>query len=201
MSGRAVIMVGLAVLLCAWGGPLPGLVRESFAAHMWLHMTVVGVAVPLLAAGIARHVTLRGQLALAIAVSLVDLLVVWGWHAPALHHLSRTEPVFLALEQVSFFGVSLLVWLVALAAPRQQEAALGGAVALFFTAMHMTLLGALLGLAPRPIYAGHAHGGWLGLTPLADQQIGGVVMLAIGGVVYLAGGLMLMARVLRRKPA
>lgn len=199
MSGRLLLMVGSAVLLFAWGGPLPGLVGASFAAHMWLHMTVVGIAVPLLAAGIARHAELRGQLALPIVVSLVDFLVVWGWHAPALHHLSRSEPVFLALEQVSFFAVSLLVWLVALAAPRRQEAAMAGAMTLFFTSMHMTLLGALLGLAPRPIYAGHAHGGWPGLPPLADQQLGGVVMLAIGGVVYMAGGLVLMGRVLRRR--
>lgn len=84
----------------------------------------------------------------------------------------------------------------------QGNAALGGAMALFFTSMHMTLLGSLLGLSPRPLYAGHHGGdGWLGLSPLADQQVGGVIMLAIGGVVYLVGGLMLMARVLRRSPA
>ncbi len=202
MSARLMGLAGLAVLIFAWAGPLPHLVPQSFAAHMWLHMLVVGVAVPLIAACLAPHIAIASAMTLPVVVSLLDFVVVWGWHAPALHHASRTEPWVLALEQFSFFAVSLLVWLVALSGRDRGNAALGGAMALFFTSMHMTLLGALLGLSPRPLYAGHHHGeGWLGLTPLADQQVGGVVMLAIGGVVYLVGGLVLMARVLKRAPA
>lgn len=194
-------IAGLCVLAFAWFGPLPGLVQESFAAHMWLHMLVVGVAVPLIAAWMAPRLAITSVLTLPIVVSILDFIVVWGWHAPVLHHASRSETWVLAIEQLSFFGVSLLVWLVALAGRDEGNAALGGAMALFFTSMHMTLLGALLGLSQRPLYAGHHAGGegWLGLSPLADQQVGGVVMLAIGGVVYLAGGLILMARVLRRR--
>jgi putative membrane protein len=248
MSIRVMGIAGLAVLLFAWAGPLPHLVPQSFAAHMGLHMLVVGVAVPLIAAALAPRLAITSALALPIIVSLLDFVVVWGWHAPALHHASRSEPLVLVAEQLSFFAISLLVWLVALAgqgaerlpsplrggvggrpmiadepppsfpplkgeggagaawlgaqAAYRGNAALGGAMALFFTSMHMTLLGALLGLSPRPLYEDHHGGeGWLGLSPLADQQLGGVVMLAIGGVVYLAGGLILMARVLRRAPA
>jgi putative membrane protein len=128
-----------------------------------------------------------------IAVSVLDLLVVWGWHAPYLHHLSRSEPLILALEQASFAGAALLVWLIASSGPP-----LAGAMTLFFTSMHMTLLGALTGLATRPIYPGHDHGhSWLGLSVIDDQHVGGVVMLAIGGIVYLSGGLVLAARALR----
>ncbi len=80
--------------------------------------------------------------------------------------------------------------------------ALAGAMTLFFTSMHMTLLGALIGLATRPIYPGHEHAeGWLGLSAIDDQHVGGVVMLAIGGSVYLAGGLVLAGRVLRQRAA
>jgi len=202
MSTRVMGIAGALVLLFAWAGPLPGLVPQSFAAHMWLHMLVVGVAVPLIAAWLAPRLAITSALALPIVVSLLDFVVVWGWHAPALHHASRSLPLVLVAEQASFFAVSLLVWLVALSGRDRGNAAMGGAMALFFTSMHMTLLGALLGLSPRPLYQGHHGGdGWLGLSPLADQQVGGVVMLAIGGVVYLAGGLVLMARVLRRAPA
>lgn len=202
MNVRMMGIAGVLVLAFAWLGPLPHLVPNSFAAHMWLHMLVVGVAVPLIAAWLAPRLSITSALALPIVVSLLDFVVVWGWHAPVLHHASRTEPWVLAVEQFSFFGISLLVWLVALGGRDQGNAAMGGAMALFFTSMHMTLLGALLGLAPRPLYDGHHHAdGWLRLSPLADQQLGGVVMLAIGGVVYLCGGLILMARVLRRAPA
>lgn len=193
MNPRIAIAAGAALLLFAWAGPLPRLVPQSFAAHMTLHMLVVGIAVPLLATGLAPYLRApRSPLVLPVAASLVDLVVVWLWHVPALHHASRSEPLMLGLEQASFAGAALLVWLVALGGPP-----LAGALALFFTSMHMTLLGALLSLAPRLIYPGHAHEGWLGLRALEDQQIGGVVMLAIGGVVYLAGGLVLVARVLR----
>ena len=204
MIDRWLTTAGILVLALAWAGPLPAMVAGSFAAHMTLHMIVVGIGVPLLAAGIGPYVAhrnwLRSQLALPIAVSILDLVVVWGWHAPALHHASRTLPWALAAEQASFAVVSMLVWLVALSSTTEtrSSAALAGAMALFFTSMHMTLLGALIGLAPRPIYGTHLHHGGGGLPALADQQLGGVIMLAIGGVIYLAGGLVLMARVLRR---
>lgn len=207
MIDRWLTTAGLLVLALAWAGPLPGMVAGSFAAHMTLHMTVVGIGVPLLAAGIGPYVAqrnwLRSQIALPIAVSILDLVVVWGWHAPALHHASRTLPWALAAEQLSFAVVSMLVWLVALSSTSEtrRSAALAGAMALFFTSMHMTLLGALIGLAPRPIYGDHLHHATGGLPALADQQLGGVIMLAIGGVIYLAGGLLLMARVLQRQVA
>lgn len=193
MSGRLLILAGLAVLAFAWLGPLPQWVAQSFAAHMWLHMSVVGIGVPLVAIGIAGRVNSLGgnAVTLSIAASVLDLVVVWLWHAPYLHMASRSEPWALALEQASFAGVALLVWLVAFTGPP-----LAGAITLFFTSMHMTLLGALLGLAPRPIYAGHHHGGLWGLDALADQQIGGVIMLAVGGVIYLGGCLVLAARAL-----
>jgi putative membrane protein len=65
----------------------------------------------------------------------------------------------------------------------------------------MTLLGALLVLAPRPLYP-LAHGGQgIFATALLDQQLGGTVMLAVGGVSYLLGGLWLTAGLLRDRTA
>ena len=49
----------------------------------------------------------------------------------------------------------------------------------------MTLLGALLILAPRDLYSA-----WCGLLPnLSGQQLGGMLMLGIGTPVYLVAGL------------
>jgi putative membrane protein len=198
MSARLLTFAGLALLALAWAGPLPHLVPQSFAAHMALHMLVVGIGVPVLAAGLAPRLRLSGvPRSLAVIASLVDLVVVWLWHVPALHNASRTDGLLLGVEQASFAAAALLVWLVALAGPP-----LAGAVTLFFTSMHMTLLGALLSLAPRPIYPGHHHSGGFGLTAMQDQQLGGLIMLAIGGVIYLAGGLLLAGQALRlaRRP-
>ncbi|HSQ13233.1 MAG TPA: cytochrome c oxidase assembly protein, partial [Candidatus Deferrimicrobium sp.] len=68
------------------------------------------------------------------------------------------------------------------------------------TSMHMTLLGVLLALAPRPLFAhdtADATHALYSLAALADQQLGGAIMLLVGGVAYLAGGLWLTAGLLR----
>jgi putative membrane protein len=62
--------------------------------------------------------------------------------------------------------------------------------------MHMTLLG-LSALANRPLLS-HATTAPTG-EALADQQLGGVIMLLVGGASYLSGGLGLTASVLRSK--
>jgi putative membrane protein len=199
---RLMLVAGVLLLVVAWAGPLPARVPHSFSAHMLLHMIVVGIAVPLIAAGVAPRLAgsrlMRSQLVLPVAVSLADIVVVWGWHAPRLHEAARAIPAVLALEQAMFAIVAFLLWLVAVGAAegRRDEAALAGAVALFFTSMHMTLLGALLALADRPIY-GHPSGA----HSVGDQQLGGAIMIVIGAVIYLAGALALAARVLRQRQA
>jgi hypothetical protein len=65
-------------------------------------------------------------------------------------------------------------------------------VAAFVTFMHSGLLGGLLTLAPRPLYAGYVGRGtaW-GLTALDDQQLAGLLMWVPLGLPYLAAGLWL----------
>lgn len=197
------LVSGVAALAILWIGPLPELAAHRFSAHMTMHMGVVAVAAPLVAMGLARSavdlVSRRPWLFNAIAASVVELLVVWAWHVPALHRAARTSVAALLLEQGMFFGSGLLVWLSALAGGHKHEAhqrAAAGVVALLLTSMHMTLLGALLALAPRVIYT---HAGADGAAPgaLADQHLGGAIMLLVGGIAYLAGGLGLSARLLR----
>jgi len=205
------LVAGCLVLAAAWLGlPLmPG--SAGFLGHMMVHVAVVAVAAPLLAVGLAGSAwdpSPRAPLLFApLIATVLELVVVWGWHAPILHAAARSSSATLMLEQLSFLVVGLLVWLSAFGKGNKPAPAIWapGILALFLTSMHMTLLGALLTLSPRPLYA-HAHGGaGLGsLTPLEDQQLGGVVMLLVGGASYLIGGLVLMARLLRapeRAPA
>ena len=201
-----VLVAGCLVLAAAWLG-LPLLSGSAgFLGHMMVHMAVVAVAAPLLAVGLAGSAwdpSPRAPLLFApLIATVLELVVVWGWHAPILHAAARSSSATLMLEQLSFLVVGLLVWLSAFGKGNKPAPAIWapGILALFLTSMHMTLLGALLTLSPRPLYAhAHAHGGaGLGsLTPLEDQQLGGVVMLLVGGASYLIGGLVLMARLLR----
>ncbi|MES2844671.1 MAG: cytochrome c oxidase assembly protein [Pseudomonadota bacterium] len=185
-------IIGCAVLGIAWLGPLPGLVEHSFAAHMLLHMTVVGIGVPLVALGVVQRYRPALPAWLGMGASLLDLVVIWGWHAPALHHASRTLPAALVAEQASFAAVSLALWVAALSG-----AALPGALALFVTALHMIMLGTLIALSPRALYPGH---GGDAASVLADQQTGGLLMLGMGCVIYLGAALARTAVVLRRTP-
>ena len=84
--------------------------------------------------------------------------MVWTWHAPSLHAAARASSAVMALEQACFLVAGLVVWLSAFGRGRGPARAVwaGGILALFLTSMHMTLLGALLALSPRPLY--HAHG-------------------------------------------
>jgi putative membrane protein len=211
--------VGAAVLVAAWLGPLPALSRHAFSAHMLMHMAVVAVACPLLAAGIAggrfdftrvdagrfdhaRGVAWRAALCSPFVASALEFIVVWSWHAPGPHHLARQAAGWLVVEQGSFLCVGMLVWLTALGgAPSRRERAATGIGALLMTSMHMTLLGVLLALANRPLYAHGVAATMFGLSPLQDQHLGGVVMLTFGGASYMAGALWLLAGLLRERRA
>lgn len=195
-------LLGAVTLAVVWLGPLTRLAPGSFSAHMTMHMGVVALAAPLLALGVAggRLDPVRRAPALfsPIPASLVELVVVWAWHTPALHHAARHGAAGLALEQGAFLLSGLLVWLSAFGGdPRQRrERAAGGVMAMLLTSMHMTLLGALLALPPRPLYPHADSGSWL--TPLEDQHLGGAIMLSVGGLAYLLGGLALTTTLLRR---
>ena len=201
MSRRVLLGLGLITLAAIWLGPLPGLSATSFSAHMTMHMGVVAVAAPLVALGLAGGrldpVVRAPALFPPVPWSIVELVVVWAWHTPALHHAARHATGWFVIEQASFLASGLLVWISSVGGgPRLwAERSGAGVLALLLTSMHMTLLGALLALPPRPLF-GHAGGG-AGLSPLADQHLGGAIMLVVGGVSYLTGGLWLSARLIR----
>src|SRR5690606_23956673 len=116
--------------------------------------------------------------------------IVWGWHAPLAHEAARTLAVARAAEQASFLAAGLLLWLSALNR-RDGGGRLAGAAALLLTAMHMTLLGVLITLAQSPICTVPDAAPLFGLGVMGDQQLGGVLMLGLGGAVYVTGGLAL----------
>jgi putative membrane protein len=203
MTRSLLAPAGLAALAAAWLG-IPAVHAGSFAAHMTMHMGVVAVAAPLFALGVAGSrldpVTRWPALFSPVPASVVELVVVWAWHAPALHHAARHSAAVLVVEQATFLASGLFVWLSALGGqPHERSTRRGGGIlALLLTFMHMTLLGALLALAPRPLYP---HADPSSLDPLHDQNVGGVVMLLVGGLSYLAGALGLVIGLLRERPA
>lgn len=191
VRGGVFLLAGLALIPAGWALGATG----TMTGHMAGHMIAVAVAAPLVAFALrdtrldpARRFP---RAATPMAAMLVELAVVWGWHLPAPRALADAGGGWFAVEQASFLLAGLWLWSAVFGTGRDRRAA--GVGALLLTSMHMTLLGALVGLAPRPLY-GHTHG-------LEDQQLGGVVMLAIGAGSYLLGGLALLATLLRTKEA
>lgn len=192
---RVSLWAGAVLVPIGWGAAAGGL---GMIGHMVGHMIAVAIAAPLLAIGISGTrfdpVQRWPRAITPIGMMLVELCVVWAWHLPGLRAAADGSSAVLAIEQVCFLAAGLLLWSAVLGGGSADRRA-SGIAALLLTSMHMTLLGALIGLAPRPLYsAGAMHHG---LGPLADQQLGGVVMLIVGAASYFIGGLAMLAGLLR----
>lgn len=190
---RVSLIAGLVLLPVGWAAAA----QAGMVGHMAGHMIAVAVAAPLIAFGLAGSGYDPAQrwpyIVTPLAMSLVELATVWGWHLPALRLLADSNMAAMIVEQAMFLAAGWLLWAAVLGAGPDRRAA--GVGALLLTSMHMTLLGALIGLAPRPLYPAMAHGHH---DALADQQLGGVVMLLVGAASYFLGGLALLATLLRQ---
>lgn len=186
------LTAGLLLLGWLWFGPLPEMARRAFSPHMMLHLALTIVVAPLLVIGLRRlrlrQDALPGRPMLAaLGASAFEFVVVWGWHAPALHEAAAARSEIFVIQQISFLLAGMAVWSLSLASHGRQNLVIGAA-AMLFTAMHMAMLGVLLVLAPSLLYAPQFCLGVFGLDPLADQQLGGGLMALFGASAYAAGG-------------
>lgn len=203
------------VLALASTSPIDTLGGALFSMHMVQHELMMVVAAPLFVmsrpieawtwalpaawrqplagAGRLRPVT-AAWLAITAPVGAWALhaAALWGWHIPWIFEAALTNEGVHALQHASFLGTALLFWWSVLGrGVRRPDAA--GLASLFTTMLHTGALGALLTFAPHPWYAHYAGAAALGLGPLEDQQLGGLVMWVPGGLAYLVAGLAIVA--------
>ena len=162
----------------------------TFAQHMAWHMTLVAVLAPL-AVLILRRTRLdpvpsAPALFSPFVACLIEFVVVWGWHVPALHVAARHDAAWFAAEQISFAAAALYFWISILGGGAHERDGRTGAgvIALVLTFAHMTMLGVVIALSPRDLY-GHGADG------LLDQQHGGTLMILAGTIAYPAAALWL----------
>ena len=172
-------LLGVAALAVAFASPLCALSAALFSARAAHHVLVAGVAAPLLVLAWPARRAAGGALPLlGLAAAL------WAWHLPAAYDLALSSKAAYWLLQGALLVAAVGFWRAALApgAP--------AAVLLILGAwMQMGLLGALLTFAPEPLYAAHAVAplAW-GLSPLEDQQLGGLIMWVPGALPFAAWG-------------
>jgi putative membrane protein len=203
-AGWGSLAIALVSPLHAWG-------RALFAAHMTQHELLMLAAAPLLAlskpalamfnalprgwpSAIVHTVRPFSFLTGLFTAWLVHAIALWIWHVPFLFDATSRSELVHALQHVSFFGSAMLFWW-AILHSRPRVASYGiGVLYLFSTAMHSGLLGALLTYARTSLYPSYeaTTAPW-GLTPLEDQQLGGLIMWVPAGLVYVFAALLMLA--------
>jgi putative membrane protein len=125
-------------------------------------------------------------------------VTLWIWHLPALFDATVDDDLVHSLQHLSFLGSALLFWWAVLHGPRRAMSYGIAVLYLFTTALHSGLLGALLVYARTLWYSTYATTtqSW-GLSPLDDQQLGGLIMWVPAGMVYVFAALVLFVGWLR----
>jgi cytochrome c2 len=125
-------------------------------------------------------------------------VALWIWHTPGLFQAALETAWVHVLQHLSFLGSALLFWW-ALTEGRRGPLGYGAAVFwVFATSVHSSILGALFTFAPSSWYPAYTETTALwGLTPLEDQQLGGLIMWVPAGMIYVLAGLALCAGWLR----
>ncbi len=178
--------VAIALMFVIFVSPLCALSSALFSARVFHHVLLVAAVAPLLAKAFPLRRVGTPPLAALVAAHAV---ILWLWHAPGVYAWGLASVPAYWLMQGSLLASAWLMWRAILAPVAQPGPAL---VALVATVAQMGLLGALIVFASRPLYAVHFASTWVwGLSPLADQQLAGLVMWVPAIVPYLGVGLWL----------
>jgi cytochrome c oxidase assembly factor CtaG len=202
---QLVFSQGVVTLLLALASPLHALSdRYLFSAHMVQHLLIVYVAAPLLLAGTpgwllaevlrVTHLTRVARWSTSGLVAFVLFNLVFAFaHLPPLYELTLAFPPLHALEHVVFLVTGLVLWMPILsplpsALPRFPY--LGQMLYLFAQTLPANLVGAILVMSSVALYPTYALAPRVvdGLTPVHDQQLGGLIMWAGGTFYFLIAG-------------
>jgi len=196
--------------------------EHLFTAHMIEHELLMAVAAPLLAVSRPLGAFLRASpkpirntltqwahtgpsrrawraLMDPTAATVLHGIALWVWHVPFLLDATVENEFLHRLQHVSFLGTALIFWWALFRRPRSNYGM--GAMHVFATMVHMSLLGALLTLSPRLLYGAQtANAPLFGLTSLEDQQLAGLVMWVPAGTLYAGTALAMLGLWLSPKP-
>lgn len=197
-AGRLPLALAVALLLILFVSPLCALTVSLFSARVAHHVLLVAVAAPLLALAFPERGATPPRLGLSALVAL-HAATVWLWHAPPVYEVAIRGALPYWAMQASLLASAFALWRRILSPSTGVGPVLA---ALLATATQMGMLGALLTFARQPLYAPHADTTFAyGLTPLADQQLAGLVMWVPAALPYLAAAALLAGRRLGRPSA
>ncbi len=192
--------LGSLTILLALISPLDELGDNYFfSAHMLQHALLVFVAPPMLMAGtpawlVDALIRRRAIQPLArivthpVAAYLLFNLVFAGWHFPALYEAALENENIHIFEHLCFLVTAVLNWWPVLSPSRllPRLPPLVQILYLFLDSIPCTVLGVVIVFQPGILYPTYAAApALLGVSPLLDQQIAGLIMAMPAAMSYL----------------
>jgi putative membrane protein len=192
---------GIVVALLALASPLDGIGDSYlFTAHMVQHLLLTLGVAPLLLAGtpgwllrdLLSATRLTGFVAWArhpLPAFFLFNLVFSLAHIPAFYELTLASEPLHAVEHLLFVATAMLMWMPILSpvpdiAPPYP--ALGQVLYLFLQTVPASLVGALLAATSSAYYLTYVLAPRItSLSPVEDQQLGGLIMWVGGGLYFL----------------
>lgn len=192
------------------GWPLDEAAHERFDAHMLQHVALMQAAAFLAAMGDPAQAVImalpqktvrrigrdsrsvrslwRGHRRFAWVVPVNYVSMVWLWHLPGLYDVAvRSEAVHFA-EHAALFAAGVLLWRQALRDARKTTHRLIQAIVRLTAVMLATMpLSVFLTFATINLYSSHTNVDASSQARLlAEQQLGGLIMLMPAGMFYIA---------------
>jgi putative membrane protein len=190
---------GLIAMFFALNGPLHDLSDyDLFSAHMVQHLVLVFLVAPLLLAGtpgwmlrpalrfpgvgpVARWLTRPSHCFVIFNVTMA------AWHIPGAYNLAMAVHPVHIVEHLMFMATAVLMWWPFLSPlPELPRLAYPGQMLYcFLTSLPMSIVAIYIAMADHVLYPAYeAAPRVMALTPLQDQQLGGLIMWVPGGVVF-----------------
>ena len=190
---------GLLVMFCSLNGPLHDLSDfYLFSAHMVQHLLLTLLLPPLLIAGTPgwmlrpllrpRAVRRVAEFALKPVMCFVIFNVVFAaWHIPFFYNAAMADHNIHIVEHLMFMAAAVVMWWPFMSPlpelPRLSYP--GQMLYCFLITLPMSIVAIYIVMADHVLYPAYAAAPRIwGLTPIGDQQLGGLIMWIPGGIVF-----------------
>ena len=200
LGQAALFTLGVLVIVIALYSPLHELSdKYLFSAHMVQHMLLLWVMPPLLLWGLPAWLLrpavaspLRFRVAKLVTNPLMAIAIFNGvilfWHLPAAYNGSLEHHNLHIFQHVTFMMAGVLMWWPVLSSlPELPRLSSGGQMLyLFVQSLLPAIVGGVITFAGTVLYDFYAAAPrvW-DISPMADQQIGGLIMKTAGTIVFV----------------
>jgi putative membrane protein len=196
---RMAFFGGLTVIFVSLNGPLHDLSDTFlFSAHMVQHLLLSLAVPPLLLAGTpgwmlrpflenARVAAIARAITRPVRCFIIFNVVIAAWHLPPLYNTAMAHHSVHIVQHLTFLVASVLMWWPFLSPlPELPRLAYPGQMLYcFLMVIPMSIVAIYIAMADHVLYPAYSSAPrvW-DITPLSDQQIGGLIMWVPGGLLF-----------------